>query len=215
MENKFKVVMKKDEEVLRDFILFRERANNSSGKFKMIVFGIGLIVIGVLAAKGGRLAAGCIINAAGIAMVVFALFIHNIAVMRLKKADIAYKNQTELSYGFTNSGIYVYENGELTQNVGGYTHVSCLYEDEKNFYVGINNEDLFLLPKKAFAEGDIAGFVEFMEKKSNEMSEFLPTTVKNRWMVHRMKQKQADIAYDARVAELRKQEKVKKQNKKH
>lgn len=210
MENKFKVVMKKDEEVLRDFILFRERANNSSGKFKMIVFGIGLIVIGALAAKGGRPAAGCIIDAAGIAMVVFALFIHNIAVMRLKKADIAYKNQTELSYVFTNSGIYVYENEELMQCIKGYARVSCLYEDEKNFYVGIDNEDLFLLPKKVFIEGDTASFIKFMETKSQELSVFLPTTVKNRWMVHRMKQKQADAEYDARAAELRKQKKAKK-----
>lgn len=216
MENKFKVVMKKNEEVLRDFILFRERANHASDKFKMIVLGIGLIVIGILAAKGGNAIAGSIIGIIGIVMVAFALFIHNIAVIRLKKADIAYKNQTELTYIFLNSGIYVYENEELTQCIKGYARVSCLYEDEKNFYVGIDNEDLFLLPKKAFTEGDTASFISFMETKSHEKSEFLPTTVKKRWILQRAKQKQAAEAYDARAAELRKQEKAKKEkNKKH
>ena len=63
---------------------------------------------------------------------------------KLKKADIAYQKQTELTYAFTNGGLYVYEDGELSQNVGSYSKVTCFYGDEKNYYLGINNDDLYL-----------------------------------------------------------------------
>lgn len=131
METKFKVVMKKDGEVLKDFISFTYRAKGQTGRFKLRVPAIGLVVIGYLAAKGGNTLAGVIIGATGVVVLVITLFLPQIAVARLKKADVVYQNQTELTYTFTNSSMYVYENGELTQNVGGYNQVSCFYGDEK------------------------------------------------------------------------------------
>ena len=215
MESKFKVVMKKDSEVLKDFISFTYRAKGASGRFKLRAFAIGLVVIGYLAAKGGNTTQGAVISTVGIALLVFSLFLPQIAVWRLKRADLAYKNQTELTYAFTNGNIHVYENGELSQNVGGYSSVSCFYGDEKNYYVGVNNEDLYLLPKKAFVEGNVEEFQEFIERKSNEKFEFLPGTVKNKWLVYRNNMKQKEIEYDTKAAEKRAEAREKKANKKN
>lgn len=97
METKFKVVMKKDGEVLKDFISFTYRAKGQTGRFKLRVLAIGLVVIGYLAAKGGNTLAGVIIGATGVVVLVITLFLPQIAVARLKKADVVYQNQTELT----------------------------------------------------------------------------------------------------------------------
>ena len=97
----------------------------------------------------------------------------------------------------------MYENGELAMSVGSYNKVSCFYEDEYNFYLGVNNEDLFLLPRTCFIEGDVEAFASFITGKSGEEAEFLPVTLKNRWMVYRRKAKEAEIEYDAKAAEKR------------
>lgn len=214
METKFKVVMKKDAEVLKDFISFTYRAKGAVGRYKMRVLALGLVIIGVLAAKGGSMTAGIVMGAIGVLFLVFSMFLPQIAVLRLKKADLAYQNQTELTYAFTNGSIYVYENGELSQNVGGYNNVSCFYGDEKNYYVGVNNDDLYLLPKKYFVEGKEEEFLEFIEKKSNEKYEFLPMTMKNKWMVKKMEMRQQDLEYNERAAKLRAEDKKKKEERK-
>lgn len=203
----FKVETVKTEETLQDFILFMYRVKNSGGTFKMVVLGLGMIVIGYLAKEKPPAAIGCTI--VGVVTLLFAIFKHKLAVRQLKKSDIAYKEQTKLGFEFSGSGIYVYKNDELDENIGGYSHVTCLYGDEKNYYVGINNEDLFLLPRKDFTEGSQEEFAAFVEKRSNEKYEFTPATVKNKWRIHRMKQKAFEVEYDAKAEALR-QEKRKK-----
>lgn len=203
MEKRFKIETYKTPEILQDFILFTYRVKNPGGTMKMVVLSAGLLVIGYLAAME-KPQVGIVFYLLGGAALLFSVFKHKIALVQLKKADVAYKEQTKLGYEFTNSGIYVYKNDVLDENVGGYSHVTCLYGDEKNYYVGINNEDLFLLPRKDFVEGDEAEFTAFIEKKSNEKYEFVPATLKNKWMMHRMGVKQAQMEHDAKAAELRK-----------
>lgn len=208
METKFRVRMKKDAKVLQDFILFTYRATgNRTGRG--IFLSAGLFFIAYFAIRDSG-AVGYVIGGAGVLLLLFTLFRHKIALVRLKKADVAYKNQTELEYAFTNGNIYVYENGELETTVGGYSHVSCLYEDEYNFYLGVNNEDLYLLPRHSFVEGDVNEFVAFIEGKSSEECEFLPVTLKNRWIVYRHKSKQNEMEYDAKAAKLREEAKEKR-----
>lgn len=214
MEAKFKVVTKKNIDVLKDFISFTYRAQGSMGRMKLRILAAGLVVIGYLAIKGGSTTAGAIIGAVGVLFLIMSLFLPQIAVWRLKKSDLAYRNQTELAYVFTNSSMYVYENGELEQNIGSYHQVSCFYGDEKNYYVGVNNEDLYLLPRKAFVEGDEEEFLDFIEKKSNEKYEFLPTTVKNKWIRYRVNAKQKEMEYNKKAADLRAKDKEKKEQKK-
>lgn len=214
METKFKVIMKKDRKVLEDFILFSQRVNSPMVKTKMAIISIGFVMIGVFARKDSVIA-GIVIGVLGILMLLYSLFRYKLAAGRLAKADQSYIDQNELAYEFTNSNIYIYKDGELETNVGGYSHVTCLYSDEYNVYVGINNEDLLLLPRKCFVEGDHEEFVSFVEEKSGEAGEFLPRTLKNRWTAYRFNSKQRDEEYNAKAARLREEDRQKKAKRKN
>lgn len=215
METKFKVVMTKDAEVMKDFLSFTYRAQGGRNRSKLYIYAIGMLLIGYMAARDGNITVGNIIAGVGIAMVLMGFIFPKIALMKLKKADEAYKKKTELSYVFTGGKMYVYEDGELVQNVGGYQQVTCFYGDERNYYVGINNDDLYLLPMKCFVEGDPEEFLKFMQKASGEQYEFLPLTLKNKWLKFRTEQKIKEVEYDEKVAEKRKEAKEKKEKRRN
>ena len=214
METKFKIVMKKDMKILEDFIIFANKANNPTQQLKMAIIAIGFIGIGVIA-RNDSTAMAIGIGLFGILLLAYVLFRFKLAARKLAKVDEAYINQNELSYEFANSNIYIRKDGELERNVGSYTHVTCLYSDEYNYYVGINNEDLLLLPRHCFVEGNEEEFMAFVEEKSNEQSEFLPRTLKNKWLVRKMKRKAFEEEYDAKAARLREEGKEKKAKRKN
>ena len=214
METKFKVSIVKDAKILQDFILFSYRAKHPKQTMKMMIMGIGMFIIAYMAIKDEAVGAGIGIAAVGVLEIVFGLFRHKIALSKLKKADESYKKQTKLDYIFTNGNIYVYENDELSMNVGSYSRVTCIYEDEYNFYVGVNDDDLFLLPKNRFEEGNVDEFVEYVESRSGEQCEFLPVTLRNKWILYRKNSKVAEAEYDAKAAAKREEAKNKKARRK-
>lgn len=214
METKFKVVMKKDDEIMKDFLSFTYRAQGQVKRAKLYILALGMVLIGWLAARGGDVKAGIVIGFVGVLMILLGLALPKVALARLKKVDEGYNKGTEYEYVFAKGHMYIYENGELVQNVGGYRQVTCFYGDEKNYYVGINNDDLFLLPIKNFVEGNPDEFIKFIEYVSDEVYVFLPATLKNRWMVYRAKQKVKEAEYDAKAAAKRAEAKEKKNNKK-
>ena len=213
METKFKVVMKKNDEIMKDFLSFTYRAQGQANRAKLYIFAVGMLLIGWLAARGGNVTAGNIIAFVGVLMVLMGLLLPKIALAKMKKVDIGYNQGTEYEYIFASGSMYVYENGELAQNVGSYRQVTCFYGDEKNYYVGINNDDLYLLPMKNFKEGNPEEFIEFIQSVSDEVYEFLPATIKNRWMVYRANQKIKEAEYDAKAAAKRAEAKEKRNKK--
>lgn len=214
METKFKVVMTKNDEIMKDFLSFTYRAQGQMQRAKLYVFAVGMIWIGYFAGKGGKVTSGIIIAGVGIAMVLLGLILPKIALSRLKKTDETYNKKTELTYVFASGSMYIYEDGELAQNVGGYRQVTCFYGDEKNYYVGLNNDDLYLLPKKCFVEGEPEEFVDFIQKVSDETYEFLPAELKNRWVKYRANQKIKEAEYNAKAAAKRAEAKSKKEKRK-
>ena len=214
METKFKVVMKRDDEAVKDFLSFRYRAQGQANRAKLYIFAVGMLAIGYFAAKGGNITMGNIIAVVGILMVLSGFALPKIALARLKKMDEAYQMKKEFTYVFARGSMYVYENDELSQNIGSYRQVSCFYEDEKNFYVGINNDDLYLLPRAGFVEGDSNEFVEFIQDVSDESCVYLPATLKNRWKKYRADQKIKEMEYDAKAAAKRAEAKEKKNKRK-
>ena len=214
METKFKVVMKRDDEAMKDFLSFRYRAQGQANRAKLYIFAVGMLAIGYFAAKGGNVTMGNIIAVVGILMVLSGFALPKIALARLKKMDEAYQAKKEFTYVFARGSMYVYENDELSQNIGSYRQVSCFYEDEKNFYVGINNDDLYLLPRTGFVEGNSKEFVEFIQDVSDEKCIYLPAMFKNRWKKFRADQKIKEMEHDAKAAAKRAEAKDKKNKRK-
>lgn len=206
MDAKFKIVMKKDAKVLEDFILFTYRANEPGRNLIMAIPAIGLMVIGYGQGQD-KLLQGIVIMLLGCVWLAMVLLRHKIALRGLKKADEGYKEQVELTYMFMGSSIYLSKNGGAEENLGSYSKISCFYEDEYNFYVGMNNEDLYLLPKRSFVQGNVEQFVEYLENKTGEKCEFLPKKIKNKWIMYKIKAKKREEVYDKRVKEKREQSK--------
>ena len=207
--------MKRDDEAMKDFLSFRYRAQGQANRAKLYIFAIGMLMIGYFAARGGNVIMGNIIAVVGVLMVLSGFVLPKVALARLKMMDEAYQAKKEFTYVFARGSMYVYENDELIQNVGSYRQVSCFYEDEKNYYVGINNDDLYVLSMNNFVEGDPKEFVDFIQKVSDESCVFLPATFKNRWKKFRADQKKKEMEYDAKAAVKRAEakEKRKKKNK--
>ena len=55
----------------------------------------------------------------------------------------------------------------------------------------------------------------FIEEKSNEQSEFMPRTFKNKRIVNKVKRQARDAEYDAKAARLREESKQKKADRKN
>ena len=213
MENKFKIVMKKDDKAMKDFLSFTYRAQGQVQRTKLYIYAAGMLIIGYLASRDANIVVANIISAIGIAMILLGLILPKVALSKMKKNDEGYNKKTEYTYVFASGSMYVYENGELAQNVGGYRQVTCFYGDEENYYVGINNDDLYLLPMANFVEGNPEDFIEFIEKVSDETYEFLPATWKNRWTKYRANQKIKEAEFDAKAAEKRAEAKEKRKKK--
>ena len=72
----------------------------------------------------------------------------------------------------------VEESGEVSR-LGNYKKIYCVWEDEKNFFLGMNEDDLVVLPKKDFTTGDAATFRDFILDKSRAEFRWKPAELKN------------------------------------
>lgn len=182
METKFKVVTKRTIKSVKDYILFVYRARYPKTTGHFIMIGILLmgppLILEELRDNVTLVKAMMIIGAISLLM---AFFRHYIAVFRTIKDDEAYKEGWELTYQFTQKGIYAYRNGEMEKNVGSYSHVTAIYSSEQYFYIEIDEEEMYVLPVKDFAEGAPGEFEEFITKKSNIACKWYPTTFRNKF----------------------------------
>lgn len=172
MNERFIIETQKTTETIKDFVLFKRRAQNSHTTFHLCIIGGGLIAMGYSYRQDS--AAGINFLLTGLILLIFALFRHFPTISKLKKADQAYSEKWALTYTFTNSGMYVYRNGALFENVGSYHNISSFYVDEKNFYLGIKNEDMYVLPKSDFTAGTPEDFLSYISQKSGIECIFSP-----------------------------------------
>ena len=109
------------------------------------------------------------------------MFRHYIPLTIAKTKDTDYLEGAEYVYSFEKNDIKVYRNGETYMFVGSYQNVSSFFKDEFYYYLGVNNEDLFVLPKNKFTVGNAEEFEEFIVEKSKEDCRYIPATFKNKF----------------------------------
>jgi len=180
----------------------------------MVTVGVMLFVLPFLnedIALPGKIIAWVV----GAIMVPFGIFRHNISVSMMAD-NPATKLNAELTYLLGKTGIWVEEDGKI-DNFGSYKKIYRVWEDEKFFYIGMNEDDLLVFPKENFERGDVGTFRDFILEKSCEDFRWVPTQpvniVKNR--INQMKwNRQKQDEEDEREREKRKKEKGKKKSKK-
>ena len=85
----------------------------------------------------------------------------------------------EIVYLFGNDDIRAKKKAS-EERVGFYKNVYSLWEDENTFYIGLDNDELIILPKSAFMEGNVEAFKLFVIEKSNAKYIWSPKKWKNK-----------------------------------
>ncbi len=167
----YKVEAKRTAKMIKDFVMFtyRQRFPNVTRNF-LIVGLLSLVFI-----YGGKIRAVQIICFfIGIFCLLMAFFRHLIPISRMKRTDPDYIEQNLLTYDFTGHDIKCYRNDELFMQCKNYHKVHHVCHDEEYFFIGLNEQDLIVLPKAGFIEGDPVDFEDFIRHKTGVEPEWIP-----------------------------------------
>lgn len=194
---KYKVEIRRDENMMRTFIKFSNRVRHPRVTVYMLIVGISLILL-PFAQRGIKQPGVTISIVMGVLLTAMGLFRQNISIWMMK-SDPAVKLNEELTYIFGNTQIRAIK-GAVIENMGSYSKIYRVWEDEKHFYVGMNEEDLLILPKMNFSEGDAKTFRDFILEKSGADFRWQPTgfvnICKHKWMNFQMKMMERDEEED-------------------
>lgn len=175
-KSKYAVATVRDKELLKTFVKFYNRVKHPRVTAYNLIVGGTLIAL-PFAQDGIRQPGVTICYVAGTIMVLLALFRQYISVYMMKSKPET-KYNTTVTYLFGNTGVQILEDGEVSR-LGNYKKIYCIWEDEKNFYIGMNEDDLVVLPKRCFEQGDVTTFREFVLDKSRAEFRWKPAEIKN------------------------------------
>lgn len=173
---KYVASVKRDEKLLKTFVKFSNQTRHPRTTVYMITVGAMLIALPI-ANKGIALPGVIICYVMGTLMVLIGLFRHHIGTYMLK-SNPETKLGEEITYIFGNTDIKTEKAGAL-EKFGSYSKIYRLWEDEKIFYIGINEDDLVVLPKDDFISGDVSEFREFLLEKSGATFTWQPKRIDN------------------------------------
>ena len=176
VKGKYIVPVTRDEKLLKTFVKFSNQTRHPRTTVYMVTVGTMLIALPI-ANEGIALVGEIICYVMGALMVLMGVFRHHIGVYMLK-SNPQTKLDEELTYIFGNTDVKTERNGEL-EKLGSYASIYRLWEDEKFFYIGINEDDLAVLPKASFEVGDVGTFRYFILEKSGATFTWQPKRVDN------------------------------------
>ena len=187
-KNKYIVNIVRDTAMMKTYVKFYNRVKHPRVTMNLLFAGVVLIALPI-AADGIALPGVIISYVMGALLVAMALFRQNIAVYQMK-ADPKVKENEKLSYLFGNTKIRVENEGKI-ETMGGYQDVYRVWEDERTYFVGMNEDDLLILPKDAFEKGEAKAFRDYILERTGADFVWKPTGLvnicKNKWMKLQMK----------------------------
>lgn len=207
-KKRYVVYTKRDTELMKTFIRFDNRVRHPRMGVNMGLVGVLLLLVPVIlkdTGTTGKIIAVCV----GALLLSIALFRVHISV-NMMKGNPEVKENEEITYLFGNSGIRA-QRIDGIEDMGYYKTVYHLWEDEGNYYVGLDNDDLLILPKANFVEGDTKVFREFLLEKSGAKYTWKPAKLGNIWKnkIYQIRHKMVEEEDDSL-----KREKTKKEDKK-
>lgn len=203
----YKVETKRDADMVKSFVLFTYRQRHPKVTRNFLLIGMLSLALTI----GIRIHwFGILLMVQGIFCILMAFFRHLIPVSTIKRNDPDYIEGNILTYEFRDHKIEAFRNGELFLSVVPYSKVTNLYYDEKYFYIGANEEDFMMLPKKDFVTGDPETFTEFIEKKAKISAVYSPATYAEQRRKHKAEsEERIKKQEEARLAEMAQMEESK------
>ena len=181
------------EQMLKDFIAFRENIRNGHINFRLFMLGVCSVTVAFMA----RDMKGFLYTFSALAVLFFTLLLIRkpLAFSKLAKADEIYQNKAELSFVFGEKEFRVTNSLLGDEKRFKYGEIPFLYSDSTYYYISANNEDLHMLPFADFTLGDPESFREFIEHKTGKIIQ----PVKLSWKLKLGIMKQA---WDMRMQEV-------------
>ena len=176
VKGKYVASVVRDEKLLATFVKFSNRVRHPRATVFMVSVGTMMFAL-PFANKEIALPGVIICYIMGPLLMLMGIFRHHIGMKMLKNNPDTDLDEA-ITYIFGNTDIKTEKNGEL-EKLGSYSKIYRLWEDEKVFYIGINEDDLVVLPKKAFEVGDVSTFRDFILEKSGAIYTWKPTRVDN------------------------------------
>ncbi|MGO5053758.1 YcxB family protein [Lachnospiraceae bacterium LCP25S3_G4] len=176
----YKVKTKHEKEVLKAFIKLTYRVRHPKSTSRLCIFGIMLFFLAY--AFNGTLGTYICAGLGGV-FIVFAFTRQNIALRKLMANDELYQKQTEVQFTFGESE-WVIHNGlsDPKQHIK-YGEINVAYKDSQYYYLSVNNQELHVLPRKDFIQGDEEAFQDFLEGKIGEPLKPLNIPRKEKWRI--------------------------------
>lgn len=173
---KYAVHIKFEKEILKTFAKFSNNVRHPRVTGYMLLIGAMLFALPFVN-HDIKLPGQIVCYVMGPILILLSLFRHNISVAMMKDNPEIKANE-DIIYKFGNTGVQV-ERGGKTEHMGNYKKIYRLWEDEKHFYMGMNEDDLLVLPKNKFEEGDASTFRDFILDKSRCVFTWKPTRIDN------------------------------------
>lgn len=198
----YKVATKHTEEVLKDFIKFSYKVKNPGTGFKLFLFAGCFVILAVAFRDVPSAAWAC--GIVGALILVFIITRKYIAFSKLAAVDDNYKNQSDIFFTFGQSGFDV-ENTEYQEvDKARYGEISGCYKDDRNYFIAMNNEELYVLPFKDFNMGDAGEFEAFICDKTKKGVMPVKMPFKERIKMMNAMRKAAEAEQDRKIEERRK-----------
>lgn len=182
-KSKYVVHIQYSKEILKTFAKFYNSVKHPRATMFMFSVGIMLFMLPFVN-HDIKLPGQIVCYAMGPILFLLSLFRHNFSVLMMKDSD-EMKLGDDIVYHFGNTGVQVVKAG-VSEHLGNYKKIYRIWEDEKTFYIGMNEDDLIVLPKNKFEGGDVATFREFIMEKSRCIFTWHPRRIDNvikwRWV---------------------------------
>ena len=175
-KSKYVVTVVRNDSLLKMFVKFSNRVKHPRTTGYMVIVGGTMFVLPFINHEIA-LPGVIICHVMGALMVLMGLFRHQIGVYMLK-SNPETKLGEEITYLFGNTGVKT-ESGNEVKHLGSYKKMYRLWEDEKIFYIGMEDDELLVLPKENFESGNIATFRDFILEKSRCSYTWKPARIDN------------------------------------
>lgn len=192
----YEVQTRRDTKMMKSFIDFKNRVEHPTVTPGLLLIGITFILLPVVRPeiKKDIGITGVAVSALLGAFLAFLGIARQYITIALMKRNPGIVLNEEIIYLFGNEDIRA-KKEHSEERVGYYKNVYSLWEDEKTFYLGLENDELVILPKNGFKTGEAEAFKLFIIEKSNAKYIWTPTKWKNIYrarMVRRQMNKQPE-----------------------
>ena len=176
VKGKYVATVMRDEKLLKLYVKFYNKVRHPRVTMYMTTIGALLIALPI-ANKEIALPGVIVCYIMGPILMLLGLFRHVIGVKMLKDNPETQLGE-KLTYIFGNTDIKISKENKL-EKFSSYANVYRLWENEKIFYIGANEDDLAVIPKENFETGDVSMFREFLLDKTGCIYTWQPTRIDN------------------------------------